>query len=91
LAGRASPWAIWGGDQLQVHLLDPITNQPILTTPVQWTNRQLVTGGWVPLQVDIQDWLGIDTPLNLVFRATTDWAFPTDFTIDNIRFVTSCQ
>ena len=87
---RASSWDIWGGDQLQVDLVDPVTNHSILTTPVQWNNRQLATGGWVPLQVDIQDWPGIDTPLNLVFRAQTDWAFPTDFTIDNIRFTTSC-
>ena len=88
---RALSWDIWGGDQLQVDLIDPVTNQSILATPVQWTNVQLATGGWVPLQVDIQDWPGIDTPLYLVFRATTDWAFPTDFTVDNIRFTTSCQ
>ncbi|MFN8494406.1 MAG: hypothetical protein U0350_42795 [Caldilineaceae bacterium] len=88
---RASSWDIWGGDQLQVDLIDPVTNQSVLATPVQWTNRQLANGGWIPLQVDIQDWPGIDTPLYLVFRATTDWAFPTDFTIDNIRFLTACQ
>ena len=88
---RASSWDLWGGDQLQLDLIDPVTNQSILATPVQWTNRQLANGGWIPLQVDIQDWPGIDTPLYLVFRAQTDWAFPTDFTIDNIRFVTSCQ
>ena len=88
---RASSWDIWGGDQLQVDLIDPVTNQSILTTPTEWTNRQLANGGWLPLQVDIQDWPGIDTPLQLVFRATTDWAFPTDFTLDNIRFTTACQ
>jgi hypothetical protein len=88
---RASSWDIWGGDQLQVDLIDPVTNQSILATPVQWSNRQLANGGWIPLQVDIQDWPGIDTPLQLVFRAQTDWAFPTDFTIDNIRFTTACQ
>jgi len=88
---RASSWDIWGGDQLQVDLIDPVTNQSILTTPVAWTNRQLANGGWLPLQVDIQDWPGIDTPLQLVFRATTDWAFPTDFTVDNIRFLTACH
>ena len=88
---RASSWDIWGGDQLQVDLIDPVTNQSILVTPVQWTNRQLASGGWVPLQVDIQDWPGIDTPLQLVFRAQTDWAFPTDFIVDNIRFITACQ
>ena len=88
---RASSWDIWGGDQLQIDLIDPVTNQSILATPVQWTNRQLANGGWIPLQVDIQDWPGIDTPLYLVFRAQTDWAFPTDFTIDNIRFLTACQ
>ncbi|MFN8488723.1 MAG: hypothetical protein U0350_14070 [Caldilineaceae bacterium] len=88
---RASSWDIWGGDQLQVDLIDPVTNQSILATPVQWTNRQLANGGWIPLQVDIQDWPGIDTPLYLVFRATTDWAFPTDFTLDNIRFLTACH
>jgi hypothetical protein len=84
-------WDIWGGDQLPVDLIDPITNQSILVTPVQWNNRQLATGDWVPLQVAIQDWPGIDTPLQLVFSATTDRAFPTDFTLDNIRFVTTCQ
>ncbi|MFN8488718.1 MAG: hypothetical protein U0350_14045 [Caldilineaceae bacterium] len=88
---RASSWDIWGGDQLQVDLIDPITNQSILVTPMQWTNRQLANGGWIPLQVDLQDWPGIDTPLYLVFRATTDWAFPTDFTLDNIRFLTACH
>jgi len=51
----------------------------------------IASGGWIPLQVDIQDWPGIDTPLHLVFRAQTDWAFPTDFTVDNIRFITACQ
>ena len=88
---RANSWDIWGGDHLQVDLIDPVTNQSILTTPLQWTNVQLNTGNWVPMQVTIKGWPGIDTPLQLVFRATTDWAFPTDFTIDNIRFTTSCQ
>ena len=88
---RASSWDIWGGDQLQVDLIDPVTNQSVLAAPVTWTNRQLANGGWMPLQVDIQDWPGIDTPLQLVFRATTDWAFPTDFTVDNIRFLTACH
>ncbi len=80
-----------GGDQLQVDLIDPVTNQSVLATPVQWTNRQLANGGWIPLQVDIQDWPAINTPLHLVFRATTDWAFPTAFSIDNIRLITACQ
>ncbi len=88
---RASSWDIWGGDRLQVDLVDPITNQSVLATPVQWTNRQLANGGWMPLQVDIQDWLGSNTPLYLVFRAQTDWAFPTDFTLDNIRLLTGCH
>ena len=88
---RASSWDIWGGDQLQVDLIDPLTNQSVLAAPVTWTNRQLANGGWLPLQVDIQDWPGIDTPLQLVFRATTDWAFPTDFTLDNLRFLTACH
>ena len=48
---RASSWDIWGGDQLQVDLIDPVTNQSILVTPVQWTNVQLATGGWVPLRL----------------------------------------
>lgn len=88
---RANSWDLWGGDQLQVDLIDPTTATSLLETPVQWTNVQLAAGGWVPLQVAIQAWPGIDTPLQLVFRAQTDWAFPTDFTIDNIRFITSCQ
>ncbi|MFN8494408.1 MAG: hypothetical protein U0350_42805 [Caldilineaceae bacterium] len=86
----ASSWDIWGGDQLQVDLIDPVTNQSILATPVQWTTRQLANGGWIPLR-DLQDWPGIDTPLELVFRAQTDWAFPTNFTLDNIRFLTACH
>jgi len=76
---------------LQVDLIDPVTNQSILVTPVQWTNVQLASGDWMPMQVEIQDWPGIDTPFQLVFRAQTDWAFPTDFTVDNIRFITTCQ
>ena len=88
---RASSWDIWGGDRLQVDVLDPLTGASLLATPVQWTNVQLATGGWVPLQVAIPDWPGIDTTVQLVFRATTDWAFPTDFTLDNIRFMTACQ
>jgi len=88
---RAHSWDLWGGDQLQVDLVDPITGASILATPVQWTNVQLASGGWIPLQVDIQDWPGIDTPLQLVLRAQTDWAFPTDFTVDNIAFTTTCQ
>jgi len=89
--GRVNSWDIWGGDQLQVDLIDPVTNQSILVTPVQWTNVQLASGDWMPMQVEIQDWPGIDTPFQLVFRAQTDWAFPTDFTVDNIRFITTCQ
>ncbi len=88
---RAHSWDIWGGDQLQVDLIDPVTNQSILVTPVQWNNVQLASGDWVPMQVSIENWPGIDTPLNLVLRAQTDWAFPTDFTVDNIRFITACQ
>lgn len=44
----------------------------------------------MPLQVAIQDWPGIDTPVHLVFRAQTDWAFPTDFTVDNVQLATTC-
>ncbi|MFN8488725.1 MAG: hypothetical protein U0350_14080 [Caldilineaceae bacterium] len=88
---RASSWDIWGGDQLQVDLIDPVSNQSILATPVQWTNRQLANGGLDSLASDLQDWPGIDTPLELVFRAQTDWAFPTNFTLDNIRFLTACH
>jgi len=57
---------------------------------VQWTNVQLASGGWLPMQVTIEQWPGINTPVDLVFRTQTDWAFPTDFTLDNIRLTTTC-
>ena len=88
---RVHSWDMWGGDQLQVDLVDPITGASILATPVHWTNVQLASGDWIPMQVEIQAWPGIDTPVQLVFRTQTDWAFPTDFTLDNIRFTTACQ
>ncbi len=89
-AVRALSWDLWGGDRLQLDLVDPLSGRSLLATPVQWTNTQLASGDWIPLQVAIQNWPGIDTPVDLVFRTQTDWAFPTDFTVDNIRFTTTC-
>ncbi|MBX3012386.1 MAG: hypothetical protein KF832_12805 [Caldilineaceae bacterium] len=60
--------------------------------PRRWsgpTPNSLVGTGF-PLQVTIEQWPGIDTPVDLVFRTQTDWAFPTDFTIDTLRLVTHC-
>ena len=54
------------------------------------TITQLASGDWIPLQVAIQDWPVIDTPVTLVFRTQTDWAFPTDFTIDQVNLLTAC-
>lgn len=31
-----------------------------------------------------------NTPVNLVFRAQTDWVFPTDFTLDQVKLLTHC-
>ena len=31
-----------------------------------------------------------DTPIDLVFRTQTDWAFPTDFTLDQVNLLTHC-
>ena len=89
-AVRVHSWDLWGGDRLQLDLVDPRSGQSLLATPVQWTNTQLASGDWIPLQVAIQNWPGIDTPVDLVFRTQTDWAFPTDFTIDQVKLLTSC-
>lgn len=51
---------------------------------------RLASGDWIPLQVVIENWPGIDTPVILVLRTQTDWAFPTDFTIDNVQLITTC-
>lgn len=88
---QLSTWDVWGGDRLEVDFIDPLTNQSLLTTPVRWNSRQLPTGRWVPLEVQVQGWPGIDTPVILVLRGVTDWAIPTDFTLDNIRLITLCQ
>jgi hypothetical protein len=66
-------------------------NQSLLTTSVRWNSRQVPTGQWLPLEVQVAGWPGIDTPVYLVLRGVTDWAITTDFTIDNIRLVTVCQ
>ncbi len=42
------------------------------------------------MQVTIQNWPGINTPVELVFQVQTDWALPTDFVIDNIQLTTTC-
>jgi hypothetical protein len=88
---QASSWDRWGGDYLEVDLVDSGSGQSVLVTPVRWNNRQLATGDWLPLDIQITDWPGIDTPVSLVFRGVTDWAFPTDFTLDNIKLTTLCQ
>jgi len=54
-------------------------------------NTQSASPNWFLIEVEIQDWPGIDTPLILEFRSITDWALPTDFTLDNVRLVTACQ
>ncbi len=43
------------------------------------------------MQLEIQRWPGINTPVVLVFATQTDWALPTDFTLDNIGLITACQ
>ena len=88
---RALSWDLWGGDRLQVDLVDPLTGNSLLATPVQWTNVQLASGDWLPMQVTIEPWPGINTPVDLVFAVQTDWALPSDFTIDNIQLMTICQ
>ena len=88
---RALSWDFWGGDHLQVDLIDPLTGNSLLATPVQWTNVQLASGDWLPMQVTIEPWPGINTPVDLVFAVQTDWALPSDFTIDNIQLMTICQ
>jgi hypothetical protein len=88
---QVGTWDIWGGDRLEVDFIDPATGQSLLTTPVRWNSRQLPTGQWLPLEVQVTGWPGIDTPVYLVLRGVTDWAIPTDFTLDNIRLVTLCQ
>jgi hypothetical protein len=54
-------------------------------------NRQLPSSAWLTLEVQVEGWPGIDTPVYLVLRSVTDWAIPTDFTIDNIRLVMQCD
>ncbi len=88
---RVLSWDFWGGDRLQVDLIDPLTGNSLLATPVQWTNVELASGAWLPMQVIIETWPGINTPLELVFQVQTDWALPTDFIIDNITLTTACQ
>ncbi len=88
---RALSWDFWGGDRLQVDLIDPMTGDSLLATPVQWTNVELASGDWLPMQVNIETWPGINTPVELVFQAQTDWALPTDFIVDNITLTTACQ
>jgi len=88
---RALSWDIWGGDRLQVDLIDPLTGNSLLATPVQWTNVELASGDWLPMQVIIETWPGINTPVELVFQVQTDWALPTDFIVDNIALTTTCQ
>jgi hypothetical protein len=88
---QVGTWDVWGGDRLEVEFIDPATGQSLLTTPVRWNSRQLPTGSWVSLEVQVEGWPGIDTPVYLVLRGVTDWAIPTDFTVDNIRLVTRCQ
>ena len=51
---------------------------------------QIRIKNWIPLQVAIESWPGIDTPVTLVLRTQTDWAFPTDFTIDQVNLMTAC-
>ncbi len=87
---RALSWDFWGGDRLQVDLIDPMTGNSLLATPVQWTNVELASGDWLPMQVAIESWPGINTPVELVFQVQTDWALPTDFVIDNITLTTAC-
>lgn len=88
---RALSWDFWGGDRLQVDLIDPLTGHSRLATPVQWTNVELAGDDWLLMQVAIEKWPGINTPVELVFQVQTDWALPTDFIIDNIQLTTTCQ
>ncbi len=88
---RVLSWDFWGGDRLQVDLIDPLTGNSLLATPVQWTNVELASGDWIPMQVAIEKWPGINTPVDLVFATQTDWALPTDFSLDNIRLITACR
>ncbi len=87
---RALSWDFWGGDRLLVDLIDPLTGNSLLATPVQWTNVELASGDWLPMQVAIESWPGINTPVELVFQVQTNWALPTDFVIDNITLTTAC-
>jgi hypothetical protein len=84
-------WDVWGSDRLEVDFIHPATGQSLLTTSVRWNSRQLPTGRWLPLEVQVQGWPGIDTSVYLALRGITDWAIPTDFTLDNIRLTTLCQ
>jgi hypothetical protein len=88
---QVGTWDRWGGDWLEVDLVDPASGQSYLVTPVRWRNTQLLSSGWLPVEVQIEGWPAVDAPVYLAFRGLTDWAIPTDFTLDNIRLVTACQ
>jgi hypothetical protein len=72
-------------------LIELLSGHSYLVTPVRWRNTQLLSPGWLPITVQIEGWPAIDAPVYLTFRGLTDWAIPTDFTIDNVRLVTACQ
>jgi hypothetical protein len=63
----------------------------LLLLAKHWRNTQLLSPGWLPVEVQIEGWPAIDAPVYLAFRGLTDWTIPTDFTLDNIRLVTTCQ
>jgi hypothetical protein len=69
---------------------DPASGQSYLVTPVRWRNTQLASPAWLPISVQIAGWPAVNAPVYLEFRGLTDWAIPTDFTIDNIRLLTQC-
>ncbi len=40
---RVHSWDLWGGDQLQIDLVDPLTGNSVLATPATWTNVELAS------------------------------------------------
>jgi hypothetical protein len=62
-----------------------------LNAALRWRNPQPAAPGWQPIEAQIQDWPGSDTPLYLEFRRLSDGAAPTVLTLDNIRLTTACR
>lgn len=84
----------WDLDYLYVDVVDghTVMGSSLLHQPfTPFTNRFSPLRAWQQQSLHVDDIETIDMPVQLQFRATTNWLLATQFIVDHVQLITGCQ